>query len=1322
MSGLIILLLSLITANAQIVINEASNRNYSTIADEDGEFKDWIELFNSGDEEVSLLNYSLSDDISNLAKWSFPNIVLMPGEFKTVFCSGKNRKPISAFEQVAYVIDYTPVTNWNTHVLAEPFYWDGVSNVLINICAYNSYGYTSNSVFRQSETSYFSTAYAFQDDSDNICSFAYGTRVKQRPNIKLNNAVIGTGNIQNGNTDYPAPYGNWYWAAKHQILITGDELIAAGLTIGNITSLSFDVVSTDPNTVYSYLDVYMKMVTETELSTDFIPIDVNLNEHTNFSISGQGETVYLSSPEQQLLSQLEVNCINLNNSCGLFPDASTNVTIFGIATPSATNNASQTYSSFLLAPIFSVNSGIYDNNFQVAITNPNVVDCEVRYTIDGSDPGPDSEIYIGTPINIYFSSILKARAFSDSDLPSPLTVSSYLIGISHTTPVISVVTDASNLYGDNGIFDNWSYDWEKAAYVEYFDNSDSLIFSQAAGMQIDGGAGGSRSNPQHSFRIELDNSVLGEGHIHYPLISGRPQRTKYSKFYLRNGSNQYLTLPYKDAALVTSLGAETKNYYSAMEPVTVYINGQYFGLYELREKIDDEYFEEYDQANPDSLDILTLSYWYGLILRATVGSTEHFYTAYYQFLNVEPTPETFWNDADQYFDMENYIDYIIAESYAGNTDWPYNNIKIYSSDKTENRFRFAIVDLELCLAPNGWSSTSDNPIEFLFTRDPNLPYINIWLRGIQNEKFKNYFINRFADLMNTVYLNDRILGIENEFFTKMVSEMPKEYARWGNPNDISGQMNNFIENHNILQSELAARTGYVREYINTGFELDGQVEVTINALPEGAGKIRISTVMPESLPWSGIYFNGNPVTITAIANNGYDFAYWDINSILTEQNPNASITLNISSEATFNAVFTESEFIGEIAISEINYHSDSTRDAGDWVELHNFGNGNIDISGWRFTDGTVSNDFFFPEGTILEPDDRIVLSQNLVLFNTQNPGIETPFVFDFGFSNSGEALSLYDELNSLYLNVHYIDSLDWPKAADGYGRTLELRNDTLDPNLGENWFAGCIGGSPGEAYSHCLEEIIFSEINYNSDGSADAGDWVELHNLGSEEINISGWKLRDDDDAHTFEIPQGTIIPDSGYIVLYANYDKFISRFPELTNLTGPFGFGFGGSGDAVRLFDQNGNLYQSVLYSNLEPWPQGAAGNGFTLELLDENGIFCDANNWIDGCPEGSPGEAYYLPCGPHFVESESLVNVYAYPNPTSDLVTISAEDLPAGEYKIICKNIFGQVVFEKTEKLNGSNLNISFSVADFSEGLYFVTIESGELRSLIKIVKQNK
>ena len=898
---------------AQLVINEGSNRNYLVLPDENGDYPDWIELYNTSSDTISLLDFALTDDPLAPQKWTFPNIKMSPGEFKPVFCSKKNRKPISGFTHVLTSTDYNPVVGWNTHNFSTPFYWDGFSNVLINICAYDGAGYTQNSVFNQSSTPFASTLFSFQDGSDASCSHANGTPVNQRPNLQLNGQTIGTGTIQNSTTDYPAPYGNWYWGSRHQLLVLASELSAAGIVAGDISSLAFDVASTDPSMSYDVVYFDMRLVSMNELTNLFETVDPSNYQHTNFSISNSGEFVYLFEPSGILRSSLYVDCQSLDISRGRFPDAASGAVLFGTPTPGASNNSSATFSNFLLSPVLSAPSGIYDSLLNITIDNPNASNSEIRYTLDGSEPTSSSALYDGSPIPIFMNSVMKARCFSADLLPSESACASYLLGIHHTTPIISITTENTNLYGPTGIFENWDKDWERAAYVDYFNDQRELRFSQHSGMQVDGGWGGSRYQPQHSFRLEFDNNILGDGAINDSIIPFRPLRTKYSKFYMRNGSNQYLFFPYKDAFQTQAMAGTTHNYHSAWRPATVYINGGYFGLYELREKFDAEYFQEHDGADPDSLDILSLSAWEGFILRSLHGApVDTFTTNYINFYQLNPANANYWDQADQYFDMEYYNDYIIAESWMGNNDWPGNNIKIVRSNKTGFRYRFCTIDLELCLNPNGWTSAYDDHIAYMLGQSPDNPFINIWLKGIQNNRFRDYFINRFADVMNTEYHTDRLLPLEQYFFDQTVVEMQNEYARWGDPSQIPQQMTSYYNNHLTFRDELSARSSQVRQHIRSNFNLPNQVNLTLNVHPEGAGKIHISTIEPSEYPWQGIYFNGVPIKIEAIPNPGYIFANWGANPLIA----NILNAVYLDTLDTYNTTFDAYFDVYDLGIDE----------------------------------------------------------------------------------------------------------------------------------------------------------------------------------------------------------------------------------------------------------------------------------------------------------------------------------------------------------------------------------------------------------------------
>lgn len=947
---------------SQIFINEGCNKNYASSSDENGDASDWIEIYNAGSTNVNLNGYALSDKLTNPIMWIFPNLTIPAGGFQQVFCSQKNRFGSAPFQFGVSDQNFTPQVGWSQHQLVTPFYWDGVSNVVINVCSYNNTQYTENSIFKQTATPYISTIGSFIDGSPAACSANNASTYFQRPNIKLNNAIIGTGTIQNANTDYPAPYGNWYWGARHQMLIRASELSAAGMTAGMINSIGFEVAATNGE-FYTYVDIHMNLTQVTELTAEFLPLQGNLY-HTNFKLGGGGETVYLFDPSQQLVSSLHVESPSVDISVGLSPNASTTVKWLN-PSPAASNNTSVVYNDSLSRPIMSKISGINNGAFYLKISHNNLVPCKLVYTTDGSEPTFSSQVYTDS-IFVFQKSVFRAKVFplnaTSGYLPSQQTIATYIFNVSHNTPILLVTTDQSNLYGPTGIFDNWSSDWVKPAHAVYLNEGigHPFVFERLTAIRMDGGAGGSRSQPQHSFRLSFDHGTLGQAPVHFPLIPDRTDRTKYSEIYLRNGSNQYLNLPYKDASQVRMMSEGTSNYYSAYRPVSVYINGSYFGLYELREKFNAEYFEIHDGANKDSMDLLSLSYWYNLVLRTVEGNASHFWTSYADFLTLNPLSTSYMSDADQIIDLKQYSDYIIAESWMGNVDWPGNNIKIYRSDKSNWRWRFGLIDLELSMQPNGWTSCTDNHINYMLGQSTGNPYINIWLKSIQNTEYKNYFINRFADLMNTSYRTYVLLAREQTYFESMVTEMPNEYARWGDPNNIVGQMQTFVSNHEIFQEQLSCRDSVVFEQLQTAFNLVKKVGIELDVIPENAGEIALNSIQPNQYPWNGFYFDGIPISMLPIAKPGYEFSHWIPTAFVLDSLQDTLTTNVTANTAFFTAVFKliplppdGPDIHFTVAPNPSNgtfvlTHDNKTQATGCTYEI-------FDLSGRIITRGTVNN-------------------------------------------------------------------------------------------------------------------------------------------------------------------------------------------------------------------------------------------------------------------------------------------------------------------------------------------------------------------------------
>jgi hypothetical protein len=179
----------------------------------------------------------------------------------------------------------------------------------------------------------------------------------------------------------------------------------------------------------------------------------------------------------------------------------------------------------------------------------------------------------------------------------------------------------------------------------------------------------------------------------------------------------------------------------------------------------------------------------------------------------------------------------------------------------------------------------------------------MWLRSLENTPYKRYFLNRFADLMNSTYLPDSLHAVADDRFNRSVAEMPKEFARWGDPNNISGQMNELFARHQQFKEELACRNDAMREDILAQYSIPGLRPVELDVAPAASGKINISTLTPANYPWNGIYFAEIPVKMQAIADSGFVFSHWDANPLIANvQNPSFTASLS-ASNTTFKANF-----------------------------------------------------------------------------------------------------------------------------------------------------------------------------------------------------------------------------------------------------------------------------------------------------------------------------------------------------------------------------------------------------------------------------------
>ena len=245
---------------------------------------------------------------------------------------------------------------------------------------------------------------------------------------------------------------------------------------------------------------------------------------------------------------------------------------------------------------------------------------------------------------------------------------------------------------------------------------------------------------------------------------------------------------------------------------------------------------------------------------------------------------------------------------------------------------------------------------------PNPPWSTFLLRTLlDNESFKNNFINQFADLLNTAFQPDEILNTVDEITDLLTDEMPNHLVRWG------GAPNLWQYNVNILRNFIFYRSAFMWTHIQSYFDLTGTYQLFLG-VDGGNGSIYINSINTHNFPWQGQYYDQVPIQIQAVPDPGFQFVEWGgIN------NANSSITVTSSMDTAFTAIFEPAAYDSSaVVINEINYNSANNYDVQDWVELTNNGEVPINLSGWQFKDEDDSHIFVIPEQTILESGGFIV--------------------------------------------------------------------------------------------------------------------------------------------------------------------------------------------------------------------------------------------------------------------------------------------------------------------------------------------------------------
>jgi len=259
--------------------------------------------------------------------------------------------------------------------------------------------------------------------------------------------------------------------------------------------------------------------------------------------------------------------------------------------------------------------------------------------------------------------------------------------------------------------------------------------------------------------------------------------------------------------------------------------------------------------------------------------------------------------------------------------------------------------------------------------------------------------------------------------------------------------------------------------------------------------------------------------------------------------------------------------------------------------------------------------------------------------------------------------------------------------------------------------------------SQLKQTIVINEINYNSNKLMDPQDWVEFYNYSGESIDLQGWIFRDSADAHEFIFPFGSVIHAQGYLVLCRDTLNFRQVHSGRINVLGNLDFNISNDGELLRLYDPSLKPVDSVLFTNGFPWPTGAEGTGYTLELIDPLADNSQPQNWqVSSEFGGSPGADNIRSLDVH--EQEGRCNVFMllqnYPNPFNAVTRIQYTLTETSQVTLKIYDIRGRLVDQIVTAQQSPGLHTQNWSCNLASGIYYYHLEACGARNRYTAVKK--
>ena len=771
---------STVLQSGALVINEICASSITTLKDEDGDYPDWIEIHNTTNQAIDLSNYALSDSTDKLVKWRFPQgSVIEANGYFVVFASKKDR---AAAEGSWPHASFKLRSNGETVILSD------IQGRMIDMVTYDLLA-ADTSWGRDEEGD--GSFKVFTSPTPGLPNTRAGMTAMDTSMCLANTSGLYITEVMTGNKSTHGPNVNYYYDYIEIYNMSGQAVNLKGYGLSdNIKKprkWQFPDITIENN---SYLIIYCDT---TQTSKD------GVYYFTNFNLKKSGETVCLSTPSGQILDKVVVPQLYDDTSYGRTLGQAG---LFYYSTPTPGETNGQGFVGYAEAPTFNVAGGLYERPLtgENAVTINVPANSTVRYTLDSTDPNESSPVYAG-PIEVETNTVIRARAYRDGVEASQIISETYLISVYHTMPVICLTTDPDNLtneeygafaYGPNVDPETDDRPWFKKAtfgqknwfsgWVEYTDENGQLQISQGIRFRVMGQY--SLDMPQKSLYIKADGQ-FGKSEFDYALFDDRPFTT-YKSFVLRNGGQDGLytrVLDGLEARLIDQ--SDSTLVTQSWKPVIVYINGEYYGHYNMRERAGVDMVAQHEGwANADDIDILQSD---GLSTsQIKQGSNADYKALYNKVKNADLNSDPdLLAEVEASFDIDNMFDYYIFESFYGNTD-P-GNVRFYRNTKSgDGKWRYLVFDMDWGLFnATGKSKGVEYAIGGVsyYMNEEGIGNqkikSNLFVRKlVQVPQYREKFLKRYAELFNSVLTTENMVSLFYEMTAQIKPEMQMHSERW----------------------------------------------------------------------------------------------------------------------------------------------------------------------------------------------------------------------------------------------------------------------------------------------------------------------------------------------------------------------------------------------------------------------------------------------------------------------------------------------------------------------------------------------------------------